>query len=752
MNSPRSIVPRKAISIKLENDRPQKRQKSGADNLMNVVLVLADIGTTKFNHSDYSTAEECFSQALCQVDIDYIYSQVHDMKAKNNGKATRKPAKIHTENSSSTKNKIENSLPADVQSSDKFESHQLSQEEEPLTQQKIEYDEGMRVYRDLLQIRESTPIDETAANLYYNIAQTYVQRELYSDAIIWFHKSLDKFLSLYTNNNKDSLLPIVMNLHSLGYCHYRLGRDHLAKEFYQRAFDFLSINGLGKAHLAATINCIGVIIFNQQQTCDSDQAMNMFLESLELYKSCDQIESTGNLVATIATVMNNIGRVYYLRSDFKNALKVYKECVKLRRESLDEYSVDVAATAYNLGQTLYQLGHLDDALTYYHDFLTIMVLKVGSKSKDIALVYKGIAEIHQDKANPKTALHYFERALEIQKAHTKPGIANAEIATLLNKMGNQCYAMKDFHAAMKYYRQGLQIEKAILEPNHPHIIITTTNIGHIYKQFGEYQNALVSYRQVYQMQLKQYGDDHFVLAETMSSIGLMQYQLKSYEASFDSYQEALRIRRQHFGIENDEHPEIASTLNSIGLVLFRQEIYDLAKHCFTESLRIRTKLLGKDHREVAILWYNIATIHFETGEDELAIQMYKETLRVERQALGHDHPDVILTLQHLGQVHQQLGHTEKALQYFREALTVERQRKESSERSMARILNLLGNAYLQIGKTSEMMECYVEASRLYGAIHRSQSPPNASSSETLVIGGYNFYGLSKTNPPCAPVA
>jgi tetratricopeptide (TPR) repeat protein len=144
------------------------------------------------------------------------------------------------------------------------------------------------------------------------------------------------------------------------------------------------------------------------------------------------------------------------------------------------------------------------------------------------------------------------------------------------------------------------------------------------------------------------------------------------------------------------------------------------------------------------LWYNIATIHFETGEDELAIQMYKETLRVERKSLGKEHPDVVLTLQHLGQVHQQLGQTEQSIKYFKEAAGIEKRLGKSGNLSLARIQNLLGNVYLQLGMTTEMMECYVEASQIYQT--------NRASGATLVIGGYTFYGLSKTNPPCAPTA
>lgn len=235
--------------------------------------------------------------------------------------------------------------------------------------------------------------------------------------------------------------------------------------------------------------------------------------------------------------------------------------------------------------------------------------------------------------------------------------------------------------------------------------------------------------------------DRIPLAVTLSSIGLVQYHLRQYEEAFDSYQEALRLRREHFG--TDDAPDIASTLNSIGLVLFKQEMFDLARNCFSESLRIRTKLLGKDHKDVAILWYNIATIYFETGIDDLAIKMYKETLRVERAALGPSHPDVVLTLQHIGQVLQQVGNLGDALNFFQEALDIEK-KMNRDDVSIAKILNLIGNIHLQEGNVEPMMVTFTEASRL---LER-----NGRRGEALLIAGHNFYGLSKLHPKCAPIA
>jgi tetratricopeptide (TPR) repeat protein len=665
------------------------------------VLLLTEFGITNYHLGDHGKAEQCFSQALCSVDTSFLSDSDHSSKTETDSKFFQDQDRTrHIESS-----------PQNGKSS------------------RTEYDEGMRVYQTPSTLNIMSNKEQIVSTLFYNLGQTYIRQGLYQDAIDYFNRAL----SLCTITGDARSLHIVKIFHCLGYCNYRTENDEQALSYYEQALAIIRDTNLGQSHLAGSLNCAAVLHFNKQDK-GTIMALNMFRESLDLYQNMVEPD-----LATIATVLNNIGRVYYLQSEFQQALAKYQHSLSLRRTTLDNESLDVAATLYNIGQTCHQLGRLDESLSHYMDFLRIARASLGPNSKDMALVYKSIAEIYHEKSDLKMALYYYLQALEVQAAENAK---NTDVATTLNKMGNICYEMKDFTTAMKHYQKGLEVEKSILPSNHPHTIITQTNLAHIYKQLGQHEQALKAYLAVYEMQIVAFGADTLQVAETLSSIGLMQYHLRDYESSFESYQQALHVRRSCYG--SDHHPDVASTLNSVGLVLFKQDMFDLAKKCFAESLRIRSKILGKDHRDVAILWYNIATIHFETGEDSVAIDMYKETLRVERTALGEDHPDVVLTLQHLGQVHQQLGQIEESLIYFKDALAIERKNAESRSSSMGRILNLLGNVYLQLGRINEMMECYVEASRIYET--------NQRAGETLVIAGYNFYGLSKTNPSCAPVA
>jgi len=256
--------------------------------------------------------------------------------------------------------------------------------------------------------------------------------------------------------------------------------------------------------------------------------------------------------------------------------------------------------------------------------------------------------------------------------------------------------------------------------------------------------ALDFYRQVYRIQAKETESKKLEVAATLSSIGLMLYHSQDYESAFETYQEALRLRREHYG--SDDNEDIALTLNSIGLVLFKQGLLDLCMDCFLECLQIRQKLFGPEHRDVAMVWYNLASVSFEMGDDETALERYEEALRVEKVTLGDNHPDIILTMVHLGQVKQQCGLLDEAVSAFTDALRIQQQHlKTNDPMRQARIYNFLGNCFLQKGDIQNMMYAFSAASRMLMSLGCAEEEP-------LVIKGYNLYGLSRLHPECAPVA
>ena len=539
---------------------------------------------------------------------------------------------------------------------------------------------------------------------------------------------------------------IVGIYHNLGHIQYRAERFGDALAAYTEILRMLPYDFSLDA--AAAHNCIGVLHFHMAKP-DTDAALAHYSRSLDIRRSI-----LGDQHQDVATTLNNIGRVHYMTSDYEAALGVYRRALAVRRTLLGETDLDVAATVYNAGQTLHQLGRLEEAMELYDDFLRIARACLGADHRDISVMLKCVAQIYHEKGQHDRAHQVYEESLRIAREALGPN--HAEVASTLNKIGNLHYERGDFDAALDVYSKGLDVERAVLEPDHPNIVVTLTNIGQIYQHRGDHQQAVRMYHDALEIQRRTLGLQHSSVTATLSSIGLVTYQMGNYALALDVYQEVLRTRRDAcLKAGTDDDLPVASTLNSIGLVLFKRGVHELAMSAFAEGLRIRRRLLGPDHRDVAIIVYNMATVQLEMGDEEEAMQAYRETLRIERAALGPDHEDVVLTMQHIGQVHQQRGDLRQALEYFEETLVIERRNRArrvaevtgSGTTTVARTLNHIGNMRLQRGHVSHAMEAYVESARLYNA-----KAAGADYMTDLVVAGFNFYSLSKDHPEAAPVA
>jgi tetratricopeptide (TPR) repeat protein len=702
------------------SERPRKKARLSA--CVDTISLLTQMGLTKFEIGEHGEAEKCFSQALTRGDFHFlcahIQSSIHIF--------TERPEKVPGERDVLFPGGNETGhLPPSTVAYPKAESLTHSKN---FRCKRHEYNEGMHVYDEPLAIEKSDHSDLISSTLLYNIGQTYVCRGHYDIAITWFQKSLAR-------NDVDhplSALLVLKLLHNLGFCLSRLHQYDQSMQHYEHALLHISQFGMEEIHRAASLNCIGILHCSR---LDMEKATTILNQSLSIYQL-----HTGKYSSEVATVLNNIGSTHYLCADYAKCLSVSEEALNIQRELLGGESIEVAAILFNAGLANRRLGHLQESMQCFKDFIDIVLKHVGTESViDVTIAYMQIANIYCEQGELDMTVSNFKKAL--CSGRSSMGASHPEVASILNRLGNLSCEIRDFDAAISYYQEGLEIEK--LTSNYPHMIVTLTNIANIHKLRENFADALGGFKKAQAAQMDHYGPNSIDLAETCSSIGSIQYRMKAYGEAFDSYRQALSIRRDFY--EDDFHLDIASTLNSIGLVAFKLGIFDLAKCCVGGSMRILQKLACSDSRDIAVMWYNLATIYFESGEGEdAAMRCYKESLRIERDNLGPDHPEVVLSLLHIGQEHQKSGVLEGALSCFLEALKIERGRVGKKELSIANILNLIGNIHLQRGNIGEMMSAYVEASRIFDA-HQHLG-------ERLVIAGYNFYGLSKTHPGCAPIA
>jgi hypothetical protein len=183
------------MSVDTNSDsRPLKRQKCNVTSVdFASVLSVVDIGIAKHLSGDYSEASECFCQALRHTSHLFVHSSVSGGSRAGAGAGEDADILIFSRSAVRSQSSVPNMSYEEVSVLSERHTKYLSQ---------TEYDEGMRPHRGLLRLQEpakmSSPEEDVflAAALCFNIAQTFVERELYIEAIEWFHRSLDTKLFL----------------------------------------------------------------------------------------------------------------------------------------------------------------------------------------------------------------------------------------------------------------------------------------------------------------------------------------------------------------------------------------------------------------------------------------------------------------------------------------------------------------------------------------------------------------------------
>jgi tetratricopeptide (TPR) repeat protein len=439
-------------------ERPKKKiRPSPAIDAMNL---LNQSGIASFKRGDFVEAERYYLQALRCSDVTFMCEVVQSC-------VPSVGTNEHTSASSST-GKLDRVKVVPI-TNEQRSTQNTTNTTSIYIYQRYEYDEGMDVFQEPEPISEIYHADSILfSRLYYNVGLARIAAGEYNQAFNAYEKAINTMKNL--GETQESMF-VYQILHKLGFCQFRMGNTTEATVYYQRACTLAIQASLDKIATAACFNALGVLHFHKHAG-DATKAMLLFKQSLAIYR-----ERLGNKSKEVGTVLNNIGRIHYLWSEYDEALKIYGEALSIRMEVLGEDSIDVAATVYNTGQSYHQLGQLDNAMHYYQRFLKTTTSRRGPLSRDAAVVYRGIADIHQERRDMKLALKVFKDALKAGKASL--GRFHPEVASTLNKLGNLCYEMKDYNSALKYYREGLEVENAVLEPEHPHIIITLTNIAHI---------------------------------------------------------------------------------------------------------------------------------------------------------------------------------------------------------------------------------------------------------------------------------
>ena len=285
-----------------------------------------------------------------------------------------------------------------------------------------------------------------------------------------------------------------------------------------------------------------------------------------------------------------------------------QEALKLLRKRYGGVDPDEAEAVYNLGNTLQELGQVENSIARYDQALTI--------HPDCAAAHHNLGGALQELGREEEAIGRYEQALAIRpdfaEAHNNLGIT-------LQELGRQ-------EQAISCYEQALAIRPDYAEAYY--------NMGYSLQELGQVENAISRFEQALSIQPE--------LAEAHNNLGNALQELGREEEAIARYEQALAIKPDYVDAYYNLG-EVYEKLNQLEKATFYvKKVFQLQAD-EPKSNRLAAVLLKREgkYKEAleilrAISLINIDTktarsIHFELGklydlvkDSDSAIHHFKE--------------------------------------------------------------------------------------------------------------------------------
>lgn len=232
------------------------------------------------------------------------------------------------------------------------------------------------------------------------------------------------------------------------------------------------------------------------------------------------------------------------------------------------------------------------------------------------------------------------------------------------------------------------------------------NIGVVYTETHEYEQALGSLKQCLKIRGAIHGEEHILYAQTIQRIGDIFLGMSDYHEAMESYNWALDVMH----IEPSHHRiDIGDILENMGNIHFCKGELDEAVQCYQNALRSKQLDLGENHPELSTLYHHTGNCLSDQGKNDEAVALFEEAIRLkEFDPDGESGRDAeVLTIK--GVLFILSGKQQEGLECYEKALQVLVTKASHKKEEVASLLHLIGCVYLLNGEQTKAMKLFKES-------------------------------------------
>ncbi len=324
------------------------------------------------------------------------------------------------------------------------------------------------------------------------------------------------------------------------------------------------------------------------------------------------------------------------------------------------------------------------------------------------------ADLYQTLGTMYDQLGKYDQADSLLKASLSQrkktdGADSAKVAESLVALANLRNDQAQLAEAENLARQGLQMSKRHLAPDHPIVGRATLTLGRILDNRGKYDEAIPTLEEAMRLESGPRGVPAD-LSATLSELANTHYYLGHYDISKDLNERALQMDEQIYG---DRNPNVAQDLTNLADIQYQWSHYAEAERLQRTAAGIMQAWYGTGHPETADDMTILGKYLIAEGRAEEAIPILRESLADLEKHYGKVHPRVALAVGELGLALQHQGNLDQAEADFRRQADIYRSvYGEKNQQLGAAIANLAG-LYTDRKDYARSEQLYRDALKLY---------------------------------------
>jgi CHAT domain-containing protein/tetratricopeptide (TPR) repeat protein len=203
----------------------------------------------------------------------------------------------------------------------------------------------------------------------------------------------------------------------------------------------------------------------------------------------------------------------------------------------------------------------------------------------------------------------------------------------------------------------------------------------------------------------------------------------------------IKVAGLRLATENDRALHEASKLRGESLRLYRARKYDEARPFAERALEIRERVLGPEHREVALVLLNLASLFYSKGDYISAEPLYQRALTIAEKALGPEDPYFTIYLENLANLYIATERFAQAELFYQRALAI---RQKSLGEDHPLIFFSLNNLASLYGKRDDYLKAEPFYQKALTIAEKLLGPEHPDVASILINLASLYYNLGLT--------